>query len=165
MHAANGSFRQSAPRTASRTCFPLSPIAIVELDRIAGSKDWPRKGFVLTTNGANAICAFSQLKRALDGAMKAIVEKDDPDAQIDAWRLHDLRRTMATGMQRLRIPSEVIEACENRKAGLSRKGAARVYQRHDYATEKREAMDKWGSFLTGLLASKDNVIPIEKATA
>ena len=45
------------------------------------------------------------------------------------------------------------------------KGAARVYQRHDFADEKREAMDKWGAFLTGLLSPQNNVIKLAEVAA
>jgi integrase len=144
---------------------PLSDLAIAELDPLAGGEEWPKKGFVLSTNGAAPISGFSKIKTMLDAAMLTKVRDDDPEAEIDPWRLHDLRRTMATGMQRLRIPSEVIEACENRKAGHTRKGAAKVYQRHDFADEKREAMDRWAAFLGGLVADKENVIALPRAVA
>ena len=70
---------------------------------------------------------------------------------------------MATHMQRLGIPSDVIEVCENRIAGRSKVGAARVYQRHDFEKEKREAMGRWAAHLSGLLADTKNVVEIAQA--
>ena len=58
------------------------------------------------------------------------------------WSVHDLRRTVATGLQRLGVRLEVTEAVLNHISG-SRAGIAGVYQRHDWAAEKRAALDAW----------------------
>jgi hypothetical protein len=58
--------------------------------------------------------------------------------------LHDLRRTVATGLQRLGVRLEVAEAVLNHVSG-SRGGIAGVYQRHDWAAEKRRARRLGGS--------------------
>jgi len=50
------------------------------------------------------------------------------------WRLHDLRRTAATGMQKLGTRIEVIEQALNHTSG-SRAGITGIYQRHDYRNE------------------------------
>ena len=68
---------------------------------------------------------------------------DDPaDVEIDRWTIHDLRRTMATGMARLEIPPHVIEACLNHSSG-SVSGIAKIYNRHNYADAKCKAFDAW----------------------
>jgi hypothetical protein len=54
------------------------------------------------------------------------------------WSVHDLRRTVATGLQRRGVRFEVTEAILNHISG-SRAGVAGVYQRHDWAAEKRAA--------------------------
>lgn len=58
------------------------------------------------------------------------------------WRWHDLRRTVATGMQRIGVRLEVTEAILNHSSG-SRGGIVGVYQRHDWAKEKAAALNKW----------------------
>jgi len=58
------------------------------------------------------------------------------------WTLHDLRRTMATGLQRLGIRLEVTEAVLNHLSG-ARSGIVGVYQRHNYFEEKRAALVAW----------------------
>lgn len=142
---------------------PLSDLAVAELDRLAGGWVWSRRGLVFPATATTPISGFSKAKKALDEAMVKALVADHPDAALDPWRLHDLRRSMATHMQRLGIPGDVIEACENRIAGRSKSGAARIYQRHDFESEKRAAMDRWATFLAGLLATKDNVVPLAKA--
>jgi integrase len=72
----------------------------------------------------------------------AIRIREAMGAGVPAWRWHDLRRTMATGLQRLGVRLEVTEAVLNHVSG-SRAGIVGVYQRHDWADEKREALDSW----------------------
>ena len=64
--------------------------------------------------------------------------------------MHDLRRTVATGLQRLGVRLEVTEAVLNHISG-SRGGIAGVYQRHDWASEKRAALDAWASYVRSLV--------------
>jgi integrase len=66
------------------------------------------------------------------------------------WTIHDLRRTFATGLQRLGTPLQVTEACLGHTSG-SRAGIIGVYQRHDYAPEKRQAVEAWGGRVAALV--------------
>ena len=61
---------------------------------------------------------------------------------IEGTVLHDFRRTLATGLQKLGIQLEVTEAILNHKSGKI-SGIAAIYQRHDWRVEKRDALDKW----------------------
>jgi hypothetical protein len=70
----------------------------------------------------------------------------DTASSVSGWWLHDLRRTLATGLQRLGFRLEVTEAVLNHISG-SRGGIAGVYQRHDWAIEKRSALDAWSAHL------------------
>ena len=69
------------------------------------------------------------------------------------WQMHDIRRTVATGMQRLGVRFEVTEAVLNHVSG-SRGGVAGVYQRHDWKSEKRAALDAWQAAVKAVCASK-----------
>ena len=83
---------------------------------------------------------------------------------VPQWSLHDIRRTVATGLQRLGIRFEVTEAVLNHVSG-SKGGIAGVYQRHNWADEKRTALDAWATELQRILqgAKADNVVPIKGA--
>jgi hypothetical protein len=61
---------------------------------------------------------------------------------IAAWTTHDIRRSMATGFQRLGVRLEVTEAVLNHVSG-SRSGIVGVYQQHGWETEKAAAMVLW----------------------
>ena len=59
------------------------------------------------------------------------------------WWVHDLRRTAATGMQRLGVQLEAVEAALGHVAG-SRAGIVGIYQRHRFDDEARAAVLRWG---------------------
>ncbi|MBB4316095.1 integrase [Roseospira marina] len=61
---------------------------------------------------------------------------------IQPWRVHDIRRTVASGMARLGINIATVEKCLNHISG-SFAGVVGVYQHHDFATEKRMAWEAW----------------------
>ncbi len=62
---------------------------------------------------------------------------------VEGWVLHDLRRTMRTGMARLGVPDEIAEAC----IGHGKRGLARVYNQHRYEREMRDAFEQWAALV------------------
>jgi integrase len=91
----------------------------------------------------------------LDAAIADLSRKEAGEGaqvrEIEPWRIHDLRRTFATGMQRLGVRFEVTEAVLNHVSG-ARSGVAGIYQRHDWREEKRVALDAWARHLETLIA-------------
>ncbi|WP_235522965.1 tyrosine-type recombinase/integrase [Novosphingobium sp. Leaf2] len=128
---------------------PLNGLAIAELDEVAKGDRWPRRGRVFPTSSGAGFTAYSKGKNKLD---KLIAE--DGGDPLPQWRLHDLRRTLATGFQRLGVRFEVTEAVLNHVGG-SRSGVAGVYQRHDWRNEKRDALNIWSGHISKLLAKAD----------
>lgn len=147
---------------------PLTDLAIAELDALAKAKKgkWPKSGFVFTTTGDTAVSGFSRAKRRLDKEAATLGAAEDDPVTIAPWRLHDLRRTLATGMQRMGVRFEVTEAILNHVSG-AKSGVAGVYQRHDWAPEKRAALTAWATHIERLLtpADKSNVILLSGAAA
>lgn len=135
--------RLSGDRTKNGepTTIPLNALAVAELDNTAGSEKWPRRGRVFPTSSGAGFTAYHKGKTKLDKLVAA--DGGDP---LAPWRLHDLRRTLATGFQRLGVRFEVTEAVLNHVGG-SRSGVAGIYQRHDWKEEKREALDTWNDHL------------------
>jgi integrase len=84
--------------------------------------------------------SMSHLKAALDRHMKV----------AQPWVFHDLRRTAASGMARLGIRLPVIEKCLNHASGSFR-GIVGVYQRHDFAAEKRDALQRWADHVEAVV--------------
>lgn len=128
---------------------PLAPSVVTLLNDLPKMKS--DAGFIFTTNGSSSVSGFSKAKAKIDETMLDIARKQvealggEPDKiEIADWRLHDLRRTGASGMAALRQPIHVVEAVLNHKSG-SIKGVAAVYNRHDYAEEKRAALEVWAA--------------------
>ena len=94
-----------------------------------------RDGFVFTTTGETAVSGWSRAKTTLDAA-----------SGVADWRLHDLRRTVATGLASMGVALPVVEKILNHVSG-SFGGVAGVYQRFAFADEKREALDAWAARL------------------
>jgi integrase len=68
------------------------------------------------------------------------------------FTMHDIRRTVATGLQRLAVPLVVSEAVLNHQSGSAMAGVAGVYHRHQYTNEKREALALWGREVLQIVA-------------
>jgi integrase len=100
--------------------------------------------FVLTTTGKTPSNGYSKGKRRLEALLPP---------EMPAWRLHDLRRTVASGMARLGIDLPVIEKVLGHRSG-SFAGIVGVYQRHDFADETRTALETWGRHIEGLISGQ-----------
>lgn len=124
---------------------PLNQLAMIELDRLAGGEKWPRNGRVFATASGAGFAGYHKGKMKLDSAIE-----ETEGEPLPPWRLHDLRRTLATNFQRLGVRFEVTEAVLNHVSG-SRAGVAGVYQRHDWKEEKRHALDDWNKHLDCVL--------------
>ena len=113
---------------------PLSAAAkalLASLPKVEGE-------FVFSYDGVKGVSGWSRNKRNLDAA-----------CGVQDWVLHDIRRTVATGMQKLGIPLPVTEGVLGHSSG-SRSGIVGIYQRHTYADEKRQALEAWGQHVTAL---------------
>lgn len=90
-----------------------------------------------TTTGRTPVSGWSRAKRRLDKI-----------SGVEDWIIHDLRRTVATGLQRLGIRLEVTEAVLGHTSG-ARGGIVGVYQRYEYDDEKRAALNAWARHVFG----------------
>ena len=97
-------------------------------------------GFVFATSRGKNFQAFAKGKRALDKL-----------CGFNGWRLHDLRRTIVSGMARLGVPPHVADKILNHQAGTI-SGVAAVYQRHDFLAERKEALDLWRIHVEKIIA-------------
>jgi integrase len=104
-----------------------------------------------TTGGTSPVSGWSKIKNRLDQKMN-----------IPHWRLHDLRRTAATGMAEIGIPPHIVEAALNHVSG-AKAGVAGVYNRAQYAVEKKVALARWATHVQGLVGHKpSNVVDMPR---
>jgi integrase len=130
---------------------PLSDIAVAILEAL------PRfKGpYVFSsTFGQKAVNCFTKAKDKFDETMGS-----------DDWRIHDIRRTCATGMAEAGVPIYTISRILNHAEG----GVTRLYARHSYLNEKRAALDLWAKkvreIVTGVSTTPKNSAKPESASA
>ena len=90
-----------------------------------------RGDFVFQTASGQKFTAFSQMKAQLDN-----------ECGVKDWVLHDLRRTVVSGMASLGIAPHVADKVLNHQSGTI-SGVAAVYQRHEFLTERKAAMEMW----------------------
>jgi integrase len=96
--------------------------------------------------------AFTSRRRPVNGFSKAKQRLDEACGVTD-WTIHDLRRTVASGLQRLGVRLEVTEAVLNHRGG-STAGIVGVYQRHDYRDEKAAALQRWADHVDAVVGGK-----------
>jgi integrase len=125
---------------------PLSAQAIMVIKTV------PKKAgedLLFSTTGKSPISGFSKTKATID-------EKSG----VTEWTFHDLRRTLASGMARLGIALPVIEKVLNHTSGSFR-GIVGIYQRHEFADEKRHALDAWAAHVMRIVKGQpDNVVAL-----
>ena len=136
---------------------PLAPQVVALLETLP-QFDGP----YVFSGGNTPVSGHSRAKQRLD---KSIVTANGGQA-LEEFVVHDLRRSFATGLQRLGVPMEVTEYCLNHK-GESFAGIRGVYQRHNYAEEMRVALERWANHIEALTTkqTKEPGKVIELATA
>lgn len=113
---------------------PLSPAARALLDDLPMPASG--KGFVFSTDGgASASSNFHKSKTKLDEA-----------SGVADYVIHDIRRTVRSGLAALGVSRDVARAVVNHADGK----VDAIYNRYDYAAEKREALETWARHLETL---------------
>ena len=95
--------------------------------------------FVFAGNGGKPVAGLSWLKRKLDGYLG-----------IEAWTLHDLRRTCATGMREIGVDFYTVEAV----LGHPLRGVAGRYQLPELERQKAEALQAWAVELERIVGGR-----------
>ncbi|WP_086996296.1 tyrosine-type recombinase/integrase [Rhizobium sullae] len=91
-------------------------------------------------NGRNPIADFSHPVQAFKRAVLSALREAKPGAEMAPWELEDTRRTVRSGLSRLKVPKEVARAV----LGHAKQGLDRVYDLYEYLPEREEALARWG---------------------
>ena len=116
---------------------PLPASALAILKSVKTTTD-----LYFTGQRGRLVGPWSRVKKALDAQM-----------EIPAWRIHDLRRTTATGMNEIGVPPHIVEAVLNHQSG-SRSGVAGVYNRSSLLKEKAAALSRWCDHIFALVENR-----------
>ena len=137
---------------------PLSRIAGMVLARLPRYQVDGKPGFLFTTShGRRPIAAFSKVKCRIDDLMVSAAGAG-VGPLVEDWRIHDIRRTVASGMARLGVPPHVCEKVLGHEETI--KGVARVYNRFDYGDEKRRALDAWAQHVQATTDDTGKVVAL-----
>lgn len=111
---------------------------------------------VFSTDGKTHFSGYSKGKAALD--------KLAPTSK--SWTLHDLRRTLSTRFAKAGVPQVVTEKILNHGKGVL-SGVAGIYNKFEYAEERRAAMTNWAVTLDRIVNpdAASNVVPIRAPEA
>ena len=133
------SLTRTMTKSSRATDVPLASAAVEILENV------PRftGPYVFTAReGSTSIALHDGFKKRLDAALG--------DAVREPWVFHDLRRTLATNLAMLKVPESVTEKLLNhgpKKAG----SVAAIYNRYEYADEKRAALAAYSRYIAALL--------------
>lgn len=109
---------------------------------------------VFSTTGKTAVSGFTKAKATLDKT-----------AKVTDWRLHDFRRTGVSALAEMGIDSIVADLLlAHQPTKLS--AVARVYQRHDFAKERKAALEAWAAYVLRCAAGagdRNNVVELKRA--
>ncbi len=127
-----------AKRTKTGVAFavPLTPPAVDQfrrLKRLAGRSPW-----VFPAETADEAMDPRLLTRSIARHLETFAEH-----KVGAFTLHDLRRTVRTGLARLGIRPDIAERCLNH----AQPGIIETYDTHHYLEEKRDTLTRWANHL------------------
>jgi integrase len=98
--------------------------------------------------GRDGFTAWSRGKHDLDERL------GDSVAQ---WRLHDIRRSVATRMCDIGVAPHVVEQILNHQSGHKR-GVAGIYNRSSYTREVRAAVARWSDHVNALVEGTERKV-------
>jgi integrase len=137
---------------------PLGSEAFRLLQALPVFKTNPKGYLFSTTYGATAINCFGYMKGvALENRMLRILREKtgDPEAEIEQWGLHDLRRTCRTRLSMLGVDYVVAELCLEHKL----RGMHAVYDRYQFVKERRAAFDLYARHVLSIVDGKAAWMP------
>jgi integrase len=137
-------------KSARAHVVPLSEAAsaiLKALPRLAGELVFPAR------IGSGPASGFSAAKLRLDAL-----------SGVAGWRLHDLRRTAASGMARLGHPPHVVSAILNHAPGATLGPVSAIYNRHLYLDERHRALEAWARHVEQIAEGREaTVVSLRRA--
>jgi integrase len=125
----------------------LSAPALEILRELDAEVHGPRDFLFPASSGENSVSGHSKQKERLDELMRAELGAEE----LMPWRIHDLRRTAASGMASLKFPPHIVERVLNHISG-AQGGLVGVYQQWEYIEERKACIEAWRNHVSRLVA-------------
>jgi integrase len=126
-------------KTAVTHIVPLTAPAVAQLERLkrtAGRSPW-----LFANEAGDGPMDPRLLTRSVARHLETFA-----DHKVAAFTLHDLRRTVRTGLAKLGVRPDIAERCLNH----AQPGIVATYDVHQYLDEKRDALTRWATHLRKL---------------
>lgn len=128
---------------AHEIVLPAAALAILRAIERQGSRD-----LLFGVRGDSGFTHWSDRKRDLDLQLAG---------KVRPWRLHDVRRSVATGMADIGIAPHIVEAVLNHYSG-HRRGVGGIYNRSRYDREVTAALARWAAHLADLVEGRKSKV-------
>jgi integrase len=127
------------------------PLSRAALDTVEAQPMIDGCEYVFPSRAGTPFSGFGKSKAKLDRAIAAALKKQarrgEQLERVPNWTLHDLRRTAKTLMIRAGVRPDISE----RVLGHVIAGVEGVYDRHSYADEKREALERLAAMMERII--------------
>ena len=140
-----------ASRTKSKKALVLTlPAMAIEILRSVPRREGQQ--FVFGKAGVAGYTAWSYSLTALNARVTASTGQPLPP-----FTLHDLRRSMRSGLSKIGIQPHIAELC----IGHNKKGIVAVYDRFGYEAEIKTALARWAEHIASIVEDRpDKVVPL-----
>jgi integrase len=127
----------------------LAPAALDILRSVPRHND---QAHVFGKQGRGGFTAWSYSQMALNNRIATATGRP-----LVPWRLHDLRRSMRSGLGRLGVPPHIAEMA----IGHSQRGIQAVYDRYRYEAEIKTALARWADHVLATVEGRSiQVVPL-----
>jgi integrase len=150
----NGVMTVPGERTKNHRTLELTlPAVVIEILQSVPRRDG--RDYVFGKRGS-AFSAWSYSTIAINNRIAETQGKP-----LAPWRLHDLRRTMRTGLGKLGVQPHIAEMAINHVKG----GVEAIYDRHRYQREIKAALTLWAAHVLAIVDGvQSNVISLRSAS-
>jgi integrase len=135
-------------KTGQDHVIPLSPQAVAVLQDLKER----------APAGAPYVLPARDPAQPFNGALSAL-RRLRKAAGTEHFTLHDLRRTLRTGLSRLGVDDRTAELV----IGHTPQGMHRVYDRYERIEERRDALRRWADYVERVAQPESNVVSLQSA--
>jgi integrase len=124
---------------------PLTPRMIAVVSSLSSKSEF----LFPNDRGNRPFTSFSVFKKKIDQRMAEELERESPPVKFEAWRIHDVRRSLRTALSELPVPGG--DLVRELLLAHAKPGLHRVYDQYAYLDERRRAYELWEQKLTAIL--------------
>jgi hypothetical protein len=126
---------------------PVTPLMREILDTIPR-----RNGFDILFGRKHGFTGWSTGKRDLDAKLA-----------LPEWVVHDIRRSVDTGMNDIGVLPHIVEQVLNHSQSGHKRGTAGIYNRSLYVREVHDAMLRWSDHIKALVEGNERkIVPLQR---